>query len=345
MWTLEFWRNRFFFFIGIWVFTLIVACSVLFLSIGSLNIVFWNSAQNISIRAIFNFGSYVVIFSIVIEVLSKRFPYNGKWTWFRLLLSVLTGLVVSYISALINSQFPFPERMSAAGGDFLFVFIMSFFQCGMTFTTLEIWEMTKRNRKLSVSLAELEKEKMQSQLQALRQQVNPHFLFNSLNVLSELIHEDIEKSDLFIQHFSKVYRYALELNQESVVTVEKELEFLRSYIFLQKIRFGDSLRITTICSQFALQAHVPPLSLQLLFENAIKHNIITATLPLHIEMKCENGTISMKNNLQKLRDSAGTGIGLKNLGRKYKLISEQSPRFYIRDGFYIAELPLIQLET
>ncbi|MEM9991410.1 MAG: histidine kinase [Bacteroidota bacterium] len=312
-----------------------------------MNTLFWEAFQNLSVRAFFNFSGYIIIFSIVIDYLSKQFPYNkSKWIGLRLLISLAIGTTVAFTSAVINAYFPYPERLQFVNGDFLFVFIMSFFQCGMTFTTLQIWEMIKRNRQLSLSVAELEKQKIQSQLQALRQQINPHFLFNSLNVLSELIHEDIEKSDLFIQHFAKVYRYALELNQEAVVPLEKELDFLNSYIFLQKIRFGENLKIDTHFPQGTLQSYVPPLSLQVLFENAIKHNAVTSNKPLHIQMECQNGIFFMKNNLQKLKHSVtGTGIGLKNLRKKYALISEHLPNFYTKDGSYIAELPLIRLEA
>ncbi|MEL7220295.1 MAG: histidine kinase, partial [Bacteroidota bacterium] len=242
--------------------------------------------------------------------------------------------------------FPFPAAMRTVQDDFLFIFLITFFQCGMIFTTLEIWEMIKRNRNLNITLAKVEKEKVESQLQVLRQQINPHFLFNSLNVLSELIHEDIEKSDLFIQHFAKVYRYVLQINQETIVTLQEELAFLDSYVFLQKIRFGDNLQVEIGVSQAALQKYVPPLSLQVLFENAIKHNAISASMPLCIKITTEQDVLKLTNTLQRLTPSKNeTGIGQLNLKNKYELISEKLPDFYIDNGDYVSELPLISIES
>lgn len=321
-----------------------VASFVIIVSTGGVNRLYWDTISNIAIRGVCNFGCYIVIFSIVIEVLSHYFPYNGRYLFIRLFISAMIGLSIAYLSANINALFPFPAAMTAAQDDFLFIFIITFFQCGMIFTTLEIWEMIKRNRNLNVTLTQMEKEKITSQLQALRQQINPHFLFNSLNVLSELIHEDIEKSDLFIQHFARVYRYVLQINQETVVTLLQELAFLDSYIFLQKIRFGENLQVEIGVAKAALQQYVPPLSLQVLFENAIKHNTISTAGPLRIELKSEGDILKIVNTLQRHNTPPnGTGVGQVNLKNKYELISEQSPDFYIANGRYIAELPLIRI--
>ncbi|MEM1215640.1 MAG: histidine kinase [Bacteroidota bacterium] len=347
IYTSEFWRNRLFFFLGLWVINVLIASSVIIISTGEINTLYWRTIENIAIRGFVNFSIYVAVFSVVIEVLSKRFPYNEKFVSIRLLLSVLIGLSVAYVSATINALFPFPLAMRALQGNFLFVFIFSFFQCGMVFSLLEIWAATRRNRALRWSINQLEKEQIKSQLHVLRQQINPHFLFNSLNVLSELIHEDLAKSDLFIQHFAKVYRYVLEINEETVVTLRQELAFLQSYLFLQRIRFGDNLRVEVIVPETVQDRYVPPLSLQVLFENAIKHNVISPEYPLSICVRYEaEEMLAISNNLQKIPiPKAGAGIGLRNLERKYRLISDRMPRFYAEADTYFAKLPLLTLTT
>ncbi len=347
MTTFEFWKDRLIFFAGVWAFTVVVASFVIIVATGGVNAEYWRTITNIGVRAFFNFISYITIFSYIIRKLNHYFPFsNNDFIVPRLIVSAMATLFVAYNFAILNASFPFPEAMKSAQDNFFFILTITFFQCVIIFTVIEIYEMIKRNRTLKSSIEQLEKEKIKSQLEVLRQQVNPHFLFNSLNVLSELIHEDLDKSDLFIQHFAKVYRYVLEINQEAVVTLQKEFDFLSSYIFLQKIRFGETLQIQTELPQSALQQFVPPLSLQILFENAIKHNAISATAPLTISIKCENDILYIKNNFQELKtETKGAGIGLQNLKNKYKLISDKTPKFYLKDGFYMAELPLIQIEA
>ena len=120
------------------------------------------------------------------------------------------------------------------------------------FGVAEMWNAFEENRDLQLTLANVEKEKVASQLAALQQKINPHFLFNSLSVLSELTYDDPEKANEFIQEFAKVYRYVLDFKEETLVTVKKEMEFLEAYLFLLKIRFGESLRINNQLEQEVL---------------------------------------------------------------------------------------------
>lgn len=188
----------------------------------------------------------------------------------------------------------------------------------------------------------LEKENISSRFEALKNQINPHFLFNSLNTLSSLVHESAEKSEAFIDEFAKIYRYVLE-NQESIaVSLKKELTFVESFMYLQKIRFGESLDTEITIEASKLEKLVPTLSLQLLIENAIKHNMVTRSAPLKIKIHTDGGFLIVENNLQLRKQvNNSTAIGLKNLMERYKLITKLKPEFIVTDNSYIAKIPLI----
>jgi LytS/YehU family sensor histidine kinase len=211
---------------------------------------------------------------------------------------------------------------------------------------VEIVSLTESSAKLELLSERLEKENLNSQYDALKNQVNPHFLFNSLNVLSSLIYVDAKKADKFIGEFSKVFRYVLELNKEPFVKVIDEIKFLDSYMFLQRIRFDDNISFNTKLDQEALNLLIPPLTLQLLIENAIKHNIISDTKKLNISIESDNLKLIVKNKFQpRQEDVKSTGVGLNNLKEKYNIISERVPEFYEENGFFIAEIPLIKSEV
>jgi len=194
----------------------------------------------------------------------------------------------------------------------------------------------------SVVLSErLQKENMHSQLEVLKGQVNPHFLFNSLNVLSSLVHKDADKAEEFIDEFASVYRYILNIQSKTVVTLKEELHFLDSYIFLQKIRFKDGLKMHLHIDAEQLSNYLPPLALQMLVENAIKHNVVGKEKPLNIKIFTKGQTLHIVNNLQiRKDDSSGTGMGLKNLRSRYFRLAGLQPKFECRDTEYVAIIPL-----
>ncbi|MEP0713810.1 MAG: histidine kinase, partial [Algoriphagus sp.] len=148
-------------------------------------------------------------------------------------------------------------------------------------------------KKSALEAAQLKNEKLSSQYQSLKDQLNPHFLFNSLNVLSNLVYEDADRSAAFIQKLSKIYRYVLEAQKEQLIEVSKEVEFARNYLELQKIRFDESLQYTIEIDSTA--GFLPPLSLQLLLENAIKHNIASEEKPLLIHISRKENELWISN--------------------------------------------------
>ena len=192
----------------------------------------------------------------------------------------------------------------------------------------------------------LQTELSQIKFEVLKSQINPHFMFNSLNVLSGLITKDVKKAQQFIDEFSMIYRYVLETIEQPVATLGKELEFMRSYLFLQQIRYGENLTYSVNIKAGLMELFLPPLSLQVVLENAMKHNIISASKPLHIEITDEALMLIVKNNIQpKISKGISTGLGLKNLIKRYALISKLEPEFKVETNHYIAKLPLIKIEN
>jgi len=203
-----------------------------------------------------------------------------------------------------------------------------------------------RKWKLSIVESEqLRRQTVESQYAALSSQINPHFLFNSLNVLSSLIQTDPAKAVIFTREFARIYRYVLEVRDKLLVTVKEELDFMQSYLYLQQIRFDAGLVHRIEVDSSCLEKYLPPLSLQLLLENAIKHNEISEENPLTIEIHGSRNTLTVLNNYQPIRKNGGTtGLGLKNLTERYAHFTDEEPVFKIDGRFYQAVIPLLQEE-
>lgn len=192
----------------------------------------------------------------------------------------------------------------------------------------------------------LEKELFHIRFEVLKNQINPHFMFNSLNVLSGLIEKDADKAQQFIDEFAHIYRYVLETIEKHVVSLADELGFVRSYIFLQQIRYGDAIRLSVNVTAGVLNNYLPPLSLQLVLENAIKHNVVSTGQPLIIDIFMEENRLVVVNNIQvKVSSGKSTGLGQKNLAKRYMMISDEVPEFSVRNNSYIVKLPLIDSEN
>jgi len=181
-----------------------------------------------------------------------------------------------------------------------------------------------------------------AQFDALKNQLDPHFLFNSLNVLTSLIDENPESAQDFTTALSKVYRYVLEQKNKELVTVDEELNFARTYISLLKMRFEESIIFDIPEKANNPEAKVIPLALQLLLENAVKHNIVTASKPLHIKIYEEDGRLVVENNLQvKQMIKKSSGVGLNNIMRRYDLITEKEVEIKKDETHFAVSIPVL----
>lgn len=195
-------------------------------------------------------------------------------------------------------------------------------------------------REAALRLEKLKNEQMNSRLASLKAQLNPHFLFNSLNALTALVYKDADQAAAFIKKLSEMYRYILDYVDEEVVSLEKELYCLDAYIFLLKIRHGDHLEVVVEVGESDF--FIPPLSLQMLMENATKHNVISHRRPLKVEVKVDGEVIRVRNNRQpKEVEVAKSGKGLANIRARYELLTDKSVEVITSDDLFEVSLPLL----
>lgn len=229
----------------------------------------------------------------------------------KVLLNVTVDPIIEEKMGLIATPKPIVESLSS----FVFlVLIMTMYEGAHLFVELKESQLEKE---------QLIKENISSQLEGLKNQVNPHFLFNSLNTLASIIPEDEEKSIRFVNKLSKVYRYILELKDKKLVSVAEEFDFLKSYTFLLEERFGKNLKVEIDVPVEYHIKYIVPLSLQITFENAIKHNIISKKQPLSVKVYVKDRSLLViSNNLQK-KASLGVspGLGLLNIKNRYKFFT------------------------
>jgi len=191
---------------------------------------------------------------------------------------------------------------------------------------------------------ELEKVNLQQQLSSLQLQINPHFLFNSFNTLSALISESPSQAEEFVEEMSSVYRYLLRDNEQNLTTLAAELEFISSYFLLLKTRHGNGLTMKVKVDKELIMRQLPPLTLQLLVENAVKHNVVFAEQPLtiSIETNAQNQLV-VSNNLQRRKIRvASNGVGLSNILAKYEMLGQKTPTVQDDGQRFTVTLPLME---
>ena len=266
-------------------------------------------------------------------------------------LSLLITLVAVMVPTFLLNHFVLglPAKEFALG---LKLIVAVGFRINLFLNTINvIFYFMRQLRESQVEAEQFKKISLQAQFQSLKDQVNPHFLFNNLNVLSSLVFKDAEQSAEFIQQLSKVYRYVLQNQEKELVDLGSELEFMESYMYLLRTRFGDNLNIHIDVPPALLSQYTVPVALQMLVENAIKHNVSSRTKPLRIEVFADNGTLVVKNNLQPKQLSSeyasetSTGIGLQNITKRYAFVSHRRVEVAKDDASFTVKIPLIQLAS
>lgn len=200
-----------------------------------------------------------------------------------------------------------------------------------------------RYQQKQVEAEELKRRNTQAQLQGIRNQLNPHFLFNNLNVLSTLVMQKNQDANTFIEAFSSVYRYILKSQETETVRVQTELGFIEPYIYLLKTRFSRALNIVIDIPEKYYDRVIAPAVLQLLIENAIKHNIVSANSPLTVKLFTrDDGYLCVQNNLQvKPEKPASTEFGLFNVSQQFKLLSGKDIIIDQTGGMFTVSIPLL----
>jgi len=287
-----------------------------------------------------------------IRFLEKNLPWQGN-LWKRMvsegiltnLMAITAMMVIHHLLWLIGYNdvvFGSQEYYNSLWLNIAITVIMNFFLVAV-YEGIVLFSMWKSS---IIQNERLEKENVISKFETLKNQVNPHFLFNSLNALSNLVHEDPDRAEDFIDEFSDIYRYILEKKDQLVVPLKEELEFVKAYLKLCNLRFGDALISEIKIDVNKIDSLIPTLSLQTLVENAIKHNKVTIKEPLTLKISTEDSMIIVTNNYQPRQNLTGdsTGIGINNISERYAILSDIKPEFYIDNKSYIAKLPLMPVE-
>lgn len=192
----------------------------------------------------------------------------------------------------------------------------------------------------------MEQENIHSKIEILKSEVNPHFLFNSLNNLISLIEENQAVASNYVQELSNVYLYVLKSKEKELVELSEEIVFAKSYSFLLFKRFGNNLIFNLNIDEVYHKYYVPPLCMELLIENAVKHNVVTASKPLTLDIFVDNDYLVFKNNLQiKVNAEPSTKIGLQNIEKRYKYLSEKKIDIIKTKKDFIIKLPLIKFQV
>ncbi|MEP6466018.1 MAG: sensor histidine kinase [Parafilimonas sp.] len=207
----------------------------------------------------------------------------------------------------------------------------------------EMFYLKEQQQDIEKRAEQLNIAKTHAELVALKNQIDPHFIFNSLNTLSYLISSDPLNARLYNDTLAKVYRYILINREKNLVTAGEEIEFLTNFFYLLKIRFDNAVdMIIEIKSVFAEELFLPPISLQILLENAIKHNELSVIKPLTINVSVSLGYVTIKNKImQKTYNAPSTGTGLKNLDNRYKLVTGKNIIVYKSNENFTVRLPLL----
>ncbi|MBO9692543.1 histidine kinase [Chryseobacterium sp.] len=284
------------------------------------------------------------------EFLNKKFPWSEA-TRTRAVLSIISIVIGNFIMVYFCNYMNYVVIQKTATAEEFFsskygvtnwfminiALLISAFLHAKSFME----ELKKTSRKEVVEQKLIAKS-ANAQFESLKNQLDPHFLFNSLNVLSSLIDENPRQAQKFTASMSKIYRYVLEQKDKELVTVEDEIEFAKTYCELLKTRFEDSVDFTFDVTREDYQKYVVPLSLQLLLENCIKHNFATSSKPLIIRIFSDGNTLCIENNLQireQIKESSG--IGLANIVQRYSLLTERNVFIEKSEVHFKVKLPML----
>jgi len=275
---------------------------------------------------------------------------NKKLPWFtnpqkRLL--VQFGIIVTW--SLITIALPFTFWYFFNGKSLVYppasviifigsvVFLFGFIGISITISFFKQWKSSL------LDVEQFKKEKLKADYKVLQNQVNPHFLFNSLSVLISEIKHNPQTAIEFTHKLSKVYRYVLQSKDHDLIALNKELEFIESFIFLHKVRIGDALEYSVNISEETIQMLLPPLTLQILIENAIKHNIANEENVLKISIiSDEDDKLIVSNNLQAIKNADSTYTGLSNLSKRFELLKKDGFTYSEQEEKFVVTIPLIE---
>ncbi len=249
-----------------------------------------------------------------------RYPTGSSWLpdWKQLLYNLFMVIVLSLaLREIAASMLEDPSK----GPLLALILVRNFILSLVALLLAKAYAISEKSKQDELKLLAANNEKMQAEMGALKAQVDPHFLFNSLNSLTGVIRQDQKEAIKFVNHLSQTMRYTLDNREAQLVTLQEELGYLQSYEYMMQIRFGDGFVVLKAIDESTMGRKLPQFALQLLVENAIKHNRVSMKSPLEIKISLEEDRLTVTNNLQpKASVPKGYGFGLANLSKRYELL-------------------------
>ena len=305
----------------------------------TLNMFYYSAVNSVLVG-----GAFMIGLTIMINILDRKLPWLNfplKRLIIQFLVTVGFSTVLIVITILLNGLLSHEQITSDyfLSRGFFMVKIAFFFLFGGSLISNAIL-FFKNWKESAVQQEKLKREQLALQYETLKSQVNPHFLFNNLNSLTSLISTNPDKAIDFVKKLSEVYRYVLDQKDHELVDLKTELQFLQSYVFLQKIRFGTNLDVEIEVSPKNYK--VIPLSVQMMVENAIKHNEISDNKPLKIRVfSTDDQYLTVENQLQKKAGSEGTGSGINNIRDRYEFFTDRKVILSFNSERFRISIPLI----
>lgn len=281
-------------------------------------------------------------------LLSFNIIWKDQWDFFAFrtkFLSFITNLMIFVSGVFLTTMVMIKALSSPLEGRQIFAIITTDFLIVHPILLLlaRFIKLNARQQQLILEKEQAKKSALEHQLEALRSQVNPHFLFNALNSLTVLIRTQSDRALSFVDQLSWLLRATLLRSDDDFITIQHELEYLESYVFLQKERFGEKLQVDVQIPETWKKELIPSFSLQLLAENAIKHNIVSTHQPLLLEIYPDGEYLIIRNQIQKRRDATeDTGIGLLNLSLRFQLLKKKDIHISHDNNFFTVKLPIIE---
>jgi len=301
------------------------------------------------VRTVYTFLISLVFFWMNLEL--KSITFSSKTIYFNtwksnIMLNIIGFFVVSFLLEIIHRVIVTPLIPGIEPGVRAFMLGNILVQIFAVLGSY-IYELIFENHKMAMKNTALQKQNTDARYEALKNQLNPHFLFNSFNTLNSLIAESREKATEFVNNMSDVYRYVLQSSKKDIITVGEELSFIDSYTDMLLKRHNGKLTIEIEVQPSDCDYLIVPMALQILVENAVKHNVISADQPLHINIYSHESFIVVQNDFQKRRTvEASHGIGLFTLNKRYKYLSGKSiiikeEKF---DNIFTVKIPMLHHE-
>lgn len=297
-----------------------------------------------SLNSVLVGGAFLVGIMVMVTALDRKLPWLHnplKRLIAQFLISIVFSLVIIVIAIFLNGYFSHQEITS------VFFFEQGFFMVKIAFSFIFVGSLVsnavlffKNWKESAVQQEKLKREQLALQYETLKSQVNPHFLFNNLNSLTSLINSNPAKAIDFVKKLSEVYRYVLDQKDHELVSLETELKFVESYIFLHQIRFGTNLEVQMDVDPKNFK--VIPLSVQMLVENAIKHNEISDKKPLSIRLYTNDDKyLIVENVLQKKSGSEGGGMGIQNISDRYGFFTDKKVLITFNSERFKVSIPML----